>query len=63
MKIAFWKIQKEKKNQNILKNHKNQIKKPLTAEDDDNILRKIQDMFLSFIMSFTNDIVISLSDD
>ena len=38
-------------------------KKPHTASDDDNILRKIQVKFLSFIISYTNDIIRSLSND
>ena len=38
-------------------------KKPHTASDDDNILRKIQVKFLSFIISYTNDIISSLIND
>ena len=53
----------EKKPEHSKKPKKSNKKKPHTAEDDDNILRKIQVMFLSFIISFANDIVTSLSDD
>ena len=54
---------KEEKKSKHSKKPKKLKKKPHTAEDNDNILRKIQVMFLSFIISFTNDIVTSLSDD
>ena len=53
----------KKESEHSKKSKKSNKKKPHTAEDDDNILRKIQVMFLSFIISFTNDIVTSLSDD
>ena len=53
----------KKESEHSKKSKKSNKKKPHTAEDDDNILRKIQVMFLSFIISFANDIVTSLSDD
>ena len=37
-------------------------KKPHTSSADDNILRKIQVKFLSFIISYTNDVIRSLSN-
>jgi len=56
-------LKEEKKSKYSKKPKNSNKKKPHTADDNDNILRKIQVMFLSFFISFTNDIVLSLTDD
>lgn len=54
----------EKKNLRYFKKpRKSNKKKQHTASDDDNILRKIQVIFLSFIISYTNDIISSLINE
>ena len=55
---------KEDKNLKYFKKSKNlNKKKPHTASDGDNILRKIQVQFLSFIICYSNDIITSLIKD
>lgn len=51
---------KEGKNSNRFKKPK---KKKHTAESNDNILRKIQVMYIKFIISYTNDIIRSLINE
>ena len=51
---------KEGKNSNRFKKPK---KKKHTAESNDNILRKIQVMYMKFIISYTNDIIRSLINE
>ena len=53
----------EKMPKHIKKTKKANKKKTHTASDDDNILRKIQVHYISFIISLSNDIVSSLVND
>ena len=48
---------------NEKKLNKKKIKKIHTSFDDDNILRKIQVQFLSFIVNFSNDVIYFFSND
>ena len=53
---------KEKKRQEKLSTRKLKKKKTHRGSDDDNVLRKIQVHFLSFIICFANDVVKALTD-
>ena len=54
------KLGKKRKANRQVKENKN---KKHTASDDDNILRKIQVQFISFIINYSNDVVSSFVDD
>ena len=53
-------INTKKKKYSQENNQKSFIKKRHSAKDDDNILRKIQVHYLSFVVSFVNDVIKSL---
>ena len=57
------KIEEKKKISKKRKRNENTIKRVHTATDYDNILRKIQVHFLSFIINFTNDVINTLFND
>lgn len=61
--IRKTKIQEKKKISKKRKRNENTIKRVHTATDYDNILRKIQVHFLSFIINFTNDVINTLFND
>ena len=61
--IRKTKIEEKKKISKKRKRNENTIKRVHTATDYDNILRKIQVHFLSFIINFTNDVINTLFND
>lgn len=61
--IRKTKIEEKKKMFKKRKKNENTIKRVHTATDYDNILRKIQVHFLSFIINFTNDVINTLFND